>query len=224
MMTHKNLRLPLVLALAAACGAPDVGSTSTPPPPTVSAVFDPIAGNIPLPNDIVLQSVPTTVPPAQQDLLKAFQAKGGVPNDQEVPVTISFQKSTVAADGTATNTAPDLDLTSLNPGTLVAFARTASGATGTAPLDPIQAADYVKGATSGTLTLHHKGRLPWPPAEYVVAVRGGPNGVKTAAGEAIYASPTFFLIAQGENLDTEQNLALLRAQTGSTEAAKAAAA
>ena len=38
------------------------------------------------------------------------------------------------------------------------------------------------------------------------------------------ASPTFFLIAQGEKLETEQNLALLRAQTGSTAAAKAAAA
>jgi hypothetical protein len=222
MTTSKSLRLALMLALAAACGAPDVPQ-SPPPPPTTAAVFDPVSGNIPLPNDLALAQIPTTLPLAQQDLLNAFHAQGGFPNDQEVPVTISFQTTAVAADGTTANTAPDLDLTSLNPGTLVVFLNTPQGA-GTAPLDPVQPSDYVKGSDRGTLTLHHKGRTPWPPGQYVLALRGGPNGVRTTAGTPVVAAPTFFLIAQGEKLDTEQNLALLRAQTGSTAAAKAAAA
>ncbi|HEY6910243.1 MAG TPA: hypothetical protein VI356_12785 [Myxococcales bacterium] len=222
MTTSKSLRFALMVALAAACGAPDVPQ-SPPPPPTTSAVFDPLTGNIPLPNDLALAQIPATLPAAQQDLLRAFLAQGGFPNDQEVPVTISFQTTTVAADGSTSNAAPDLDPASLNPGTLVVFLATPQGA-GTAPLDPVQPADYVKGTDRGTLTLHHKGRTPWPPGQYIVALRGGPNGVKTTAGNAVVASPTFFLIAQGEKLDTEQNLALLRAQTGSTAAAKAAAA
>lgn len=222
MTTSKSLRIALVLALAAACGAPDVPQ-SPPPPPTVSAVFDPLTGNIPLPNDLALAQIPPTLPAAQQDLLKSFVTQGGFPNDQEVPVTISFQTTTVAADGTTTNAAPDLDLTSLNPGTLAVFLKTPQGA-GTAPLDPVQAADYQKLPDRGTLTLHHKSRQPWPPGQYIVALRGGPNGVKTTTGSPVVAAPTFFLITQGEKLDTEKNLALLRAQTGSTAAAKAAAA
>ncbi|HET9751979.1 MAG TPA: hypothetical protein VFP52_03420, partial [Myxococcales bacterium] len=224
MTTSKSLRLALVLALAAACGEPSV--PQTPPSqqkPVVSAVFDPLTGNIPLPNDLALAQIPPTLPAAQQDLLKAFVAQGGFPNDQEVPVTIAFQTTTVAQDGTTTNAAPDLDLSSINPATLVVFLKTAQGA-GTVPLDPVQPADYLKLPDRGSLTLHHKGRQPWPSGQYVLALRGGANGVKDAAGNPVVASPTFFLIAQGEKLDTEQNLALLRAQTGSVAAAKAAAA
>jgi len=155
MNTQKSIRLALVLALAAACGAPEVPQ-SPPPPPTTTAVFDPLTGAIPLPNDLALAQIPTNVPLAQQDLLKAFAAQGGFPSDQEVPVTISFQTTAVDANGLASNTAPDLDLTSLNAGTLVVFLKTAQGA-GTVALDPIQASDYVKGTDRGTLTLHNKG-------------------------------------------------------------------
>src|SRR5689334_13102040 len=221
MTTSKSLLVALPLALAA-CGEPSVPQTQ--PAPVVLAVFDPLTGNIPLPNDLALAQIPATLPAAQQDLLRAFVAQGGFPNDQEVPVTISFQTTTVAQDGTTTNAAPDLDFSSINPGTVVVFLKAPQGA-GTVPLDPVQPADYVKLADRGTLTLHHKGRQPWPPGQYVLAVRGGSaDGVKTTSGTPIAASPTFFLIAQGEKLDTEQNLALLRAQTGSTAAAKAAAA
>jgi hypothetical protein len=224
MTTSKSLRIALPLALAAACGEPSVPQTpQSQQKPVVSAVFDPLTGNIPLPNDLALAQIPPTLPAAQQDLLKAFVAQGGFPNDQEVPVTIAFQTTTVAQDGTTTNAAPDLDLTSINPGTLVVFLKTAQGA-GTVPLDPVQPADYLKLPDRGSLILHHKGRQPWPSGQYVLALRGGANGVKDATGNPVVASPTFFLIAQGEKLDTEQNLALLRAQTGSTAAAKAAAA
>ena len=112
-MTTHHIRFLVLALLAAACNAPDVGSNpATTPSSVVSAVFDPVGGNIPLPNDLVLQQVPTTVPPAQQDLLNSFKAKGGFPNDQEVPITLSLVRTKIAADGTTTNEAPTLDTTS----------------------------------------------------------------------------------------------------------------
>ena len=95
-----------------------------------------------------------------------------------------------------------------NIGTLVAVLQTAQGI-GPATLDPIQPTDYVKTGTVGTLTLHNKGHLPWTPGHYIVALRGGPNGVKTTGGQGIVAAPVFFLIAQGQPLNTEAALSLL---------------
>ena len=48
--------------------------------PTVTAVFDPITGNIPLPNDLARQPPPPGTPPlpaAQRDLLNLFNAMKG---------------------------------------------------------------------------------------------------------------------------------------------------
>jgi hypothetical protein len=222
MITANRLRLSLVLALAAACGEPGNIPQTASPSSVVSAVFDPVAGNIPLPNDLVLNPVPTTVPPAQQDLLNVFAAQHGFPNDQEVPVTISFQRTSIAADGSTTNSAPTLDTATLNAGTLAVFLQTPQGQ-GTVALDPVTDADYVNAGDHGVLTLHNKGRQPWTPGIYVVALRGGTNGLKTKEGDPINASSTFYLIAQGQNLETDQGILLLQAQLGSHDAAVAAA-
>jgi len=220
-MTTQKTRFLVLIVLAAAC---EPSIPQTPPPAAVTtAAFDPIAGNIPLPNDLVLQRVPTTVPPAQQDLLNAFKAQGGFPKDQEVPVTISFVRTNIAADGTTTNVAPTLDTTTLTPATLAVFLKTSQGV-GPVALDPITDANYASLGDHGVLTLHNKNRAPWTPGgQYVLGLRGGPNGIKTKEGDPIYASTTFYLIAQGQDLNTEQNLTLLRAQTGSEAAARAAA-
>ncbi len=205
-------------SLLAAC-TPSVGHQAA-PASVVSAVFDPLHGQIPLPNDLALQPSPAgvTLAPAQQELLAAFAAQGGFPNDQEVPVTISLTRGTLNADGTSTGVAPTLDITSLTPITLLVFLQTATGL-GTVALDPIAPGDYVAAGDHGVLTLHNKNRQPWTPGHYVVAIRGGPSGVKTAENDPVYASQTFYLIAQGQKLESEQNLALLRAQAGSTAAA-----
>ncbi len=221
----RNPSRALFLLFALAACEPSVPQQA-PPASVVTAVFDPLSGKIPLPNDLALQQVPgvgPALPPAQLELLAAFAAQKGFPNDQEVPVTIDFTRTKINADGTTTAEAPDLDFTTFTPLTLVAVLQTTPQAAGTVALDPIQATDYVKASDHGTLTLHNKGRLPWPSGQYAIAVRGGASGVKTTAGEPIYASPVFYLIAQGQLLDTEQNLALLRAQTGSTAQAKALA-
>jgi len=219
-MTTLKTRCLVLLALAAAC---EPSIPQTPANPTVTAVFDPIAGNIPLPNDLALQPPPgTPLPAAQVEFLNLLNAQKGFPNDQELPVTVSLVKTAVAQNGTQTNSAPTLDPSTFNAGTLVVFLKAAQGA-GPVAIDPVTDANYVSLADHGVLTIHNRNRAPWSPGQYVVALRGGPNGVKTKEGDPIYASPTFFLIAQGQNLETEQNLTLLRAQTGSEAAARAAA-
>ena len=213
------LRASVAGALLLAC-EPSVPQQAS-PPSVVTAVFDPLSAQIPLPNDLALLTAGSTAT-AQGELLNAFVAQKGFPNDQEVPVTISFTRQNIAASGAVTSVAPILDLATLTPATLVVALATPQGA-GPVALDPVAATDYTTTATQGTLTLHHKGRQPWAPGEYVVAVRGGPNGVKTREGDPVYASQVFYLIAQGQSLNTEQNLALLRAQAGSTAAAQALA-
>jgi hypothetical protein len=206
---------PAAAAFALAC-APSI--QQDPAPASVSyAVFDPNTSQIPLPNDLaILPSTLATFPAgAQKDLLTAFATQGGFPNDQEVDVTIDFTTLQINADGSLTPVAPDLDLATISdttlrmlrlPGTPVSFAT------------PV-AADYVKGAGKGTLTLRNvkdakgNGPLPWPSsasgAAYVVGVRGGASGVKLVGGGTINPSSTFFLLTRGVDLSLEENQSLI---------------
>ena len=219
------LRL-IAIASAAALGLaacePSVPQTAA-PSSVVTAVFDPLNGAIPLPNDLVLQD-PASLgqAPAQTELLLAFKAAGGFPNDQEVAVTIDFTRTALNADGTTTNQPVTIDTATLTPETLAVFF-ISGGVPGAVALEPITAANYKVVGDHGTLTLHNQGRKPWTPGQYVIGVRGGPNGVKTTEGDPIYASQTFYLVAQGQSLETEQNIALLRAQAGSQAKALALA-
>jgi len=219
------LRL-IAIASAAALGLaacePSVPQTAS-PASVVTAVFDPLNGAIPLPNDLVLQD-PASLgqAPAQTELLLAFKAAGGFPNDQEVAVTIDFTRSALNSDGTSTNQPVTIDTATLTPETLAVFF-ISGGVPGAVALEPITAANYKVVGDHGELTLHNQGRKPWTPGQYVIGVRGGPNGVKTTEGDPIYASQTFYLVAQGQSLETEQNIALLRAQAGSQAKALALA-
>jgi len=204
----------------------------TPPQTFVTAVFDPTASKVPLPNDLVfLGSLNATCPPpantaamgtppmcAQAELLASFA--GQFPNDQEVAITIDFAQTAIAADGTVTQTAPSLDVKSFTPSTFLVVADTASGG-GALPIDPIADSDYVKSTDHGTLTLHNLHHAPWAPGSYAVFVRGGDAGVHTTDNIAVSPSQIFALIAQGKDLTDPANLGLLRAAAGSTAAAVA---
>jgi hypothetical protein len=224
-MTTTKLRVVILIAFVAACGEPgDVPRTTA--QPVVTAVFDPTTASIPLPNDLARQPAPPGTPPlpaAQQELLNLFNSQGGFPSDQELPVTISLVKTAVAQNGAITNTAPTFDPASVNAGNLVVFLKTATAA-GLVTIDPITDANYVAAADHGVLTIHNRNRAPWAPGQYIVGLRGGPNGVKTKEGDQIHASQTFYLIAQGHKFVSDQDLTLLRAQTGSDAGARAAAA
>ncbi|HUL78797.1 MAG TPA: hypothetical protein VL691_16150, partial [Vicinamibacteria bacterium] len=107
--------------------------------------------------------------------------------------------------------------------TCFVFGVTAAGA-GPIPLDPVTSADVIQGATSSTLVLHRAGRLPWEPGLYYGFLRGGASGVHTSDGRPVYASQVFNLVAQGEDMTTETNISILRAQTSTESEAQALAA
>ena len=215
---------PLLLA---AC-EPSLPKTA--PVTFVSAVFDPTTSKIPLPNDLAFfnppnsvcpapaNMLPSTAPPAcaQAELLAGFAGK--FPSDQEVAVTIDFTQTAFDDTGHTTQTAPDLDLSSFTASTFFVFGTTATDA-GEVTLDPLVAADYVKFADHGTLTLHHAHKAPWAPGAYAVLVRGGADGVKTKDGLAVGPSQVFALVAQGLDMTDPANIGLLKAQAGSTAAA-----
>jgi hypothetical protein len=200
-------------ALAVACEPPI--DQVAPGTPVATAVFDPASATpaIPLPNDLVFQA-DLSSQPAQAEFIGSFAKAGGFPNDQEVAITIDFTR-----EGKAVS----VDLSSIRADTLLVIGKTASGS-GPVAIDPITAADYKVGAKSGTLTLHNKGRQPWQPGSYLVLVRGGPGGLHTTDGDAIYPSQVFYLIAQGQDLTDPANIGLILAQSANMEEAKAKAA
>ena len=231
-MTTSRVAPLSALLLAVASCTPSVPQSPS-PASVVSAIFDPAGGDIPLPSDLVLQdpaSLP--LPAAEKELLGVFATPGhfGFPNDQEVAVTVSFARDRINADGSLTRVAPTIDPASFTPNSFFVFGVTSNGKViGEIPMDPIAAGDLVSGpAANGhgavtTLTLHHKGRTPWAPGSYAVLIRGGASGVKTVEGDPVYASPVFFLVAQGQDMTRPDNLMLLQAQTGAYAAALALA-
>jgi hypothetical protein len=216
-----------VLALAICACEPSLPQVT--PTPTVTAVFDPTASKIPLPNDLVFLAPVTSVCPAsangvcaQAELLAAF--KGRFPSDQEVAITIDFTENTYE-NGRLKQVAPDLDVSTITPATLFVVG-SIGGTVGPVPLDPITPADYVippdpmdptQPSDHGTLTLHHLARTPWSTGSYTLVMRGGDMGVKTKDSIPVTSSPVFDLIEQGKDMTLPENLGLLKAQNnGST--------
>ncbi len=199
----------LAFALAAAC-AKEVKPEAS-PGFVDYAVFDPSTGAIPLPNDLALlpQSVAGLPAGPQRDLLEGFLVQGGFPNDQEVPITIQFTRATPGRSG-ASFAAPQLDLATIGPSTLLVLEAGAFGATPVA----YEVAGYAVSGTTGTLTLRKPadagGRRLWNAgAQLIVAVRGGDHGVKMQGGGVIRPQPAMYLLLQGRDLTDPANQALL---------------
>jgi hypothetical protein len=222
-MLRRILFLGILTGLAAC--EPDIAKTA--PTGFVTAVFDPTTASIPLPNDLAFSNPlnevcptpsPTSNPPAcaQAELLASFAGK--FPSDQEVAITIDFTQTAFDSSNVATQTAPDLDLTTFTSDKFFMIG-TSNGASGEVSFEPLTTASYVKGTTKGTLTLHHKDFAPWTNGQYTLVIRGGADGVKTKDAQPIYASQVFDLIAQGKDMTDPANIGLLKAQTGSTAAA-----
>jgi hypothetical protein len=234
-----------VPALAICACEPDLPQVE--PTPTVTAMFDPTTGRIPLPNDLVFAQHPNTVCPspsntltaptdapacAQAELLKTFNPLGQLltgkfPSDQELPLTIQFTKNTYV-NGRLKLVAPDLDLSTITSATLAVVDVVAQKPVELAP--PV-ASDYVIVRIDentledhGTLSVHRKDHLPWDTGRYALVVRGGASGIKTKDSPAVLVapSPVFALVEQGKDMTLPENLGLLKAQNhGSTEEALA---
>jgi hypothetical protein len=227
-------------ALAAAACQPSISNQS--PPATVAfAVSLPDASDgtqsfqPPVPNDLILQAAATpgatptalATSAAQFALLNAFATGGGWPNDQEVPVQIQFIALKSDPKGGAPTAAPfpDLDTTSITASTL-AIVRY-DGGTPTAVDFEVAPADY--DAAKGVLTVHKKvdpatGSRAWATGpgggRYVVALRGGSQGVKTKAGDPIAAQTAALLVSQDKDLTQPENQGLLATQADPVAAAR----
>jgi Platelet-activating factor acetylhydrolase, isoform II len=239
MFLRRRLTAALALATAAACN-PSVNKEPLPTPPGASspavdyAVFDPTASPpaIPLPNDLALQpSAIATQTGAQAELLQAFAAAGGFPNDQETPITIDFIRESVdASNGKITRAAPDLDLSTFTTGgatTFVVIEAKPTGAVGPAHVDTLNASDYVKASDHGTLTVHNQasptnGSRRWNAgSQYIVAIRGGASGVKIVAGGTVNPQPVTYLITRGKDLTLPENQGLVPGNTPAEKIANA---
>ena len=241
MLLRRFLLLTATTALAVAACAPSVPGPDSPTPAGEDfAVFDPVNAKIPQPNDLAflaLQPGPGTLPQgATRELLTAFATAGGFPNDQEVPVTIDFQQLNIDPNtGKRTAVFAPLDTTSVivcpAANCNVAVLEAKGTSVSLASIDAPQPTDYLNAGDHGTLILHHsadpnapvKGTRRWDTgpagAQYIVAVRGGPNGVKVTGGGQFNPTPTFFLLTRDVDLSKPQNETLLPG----TPAQKAAA-
>ena len=218
MSLRRNTAL-LAFVLAAAC-AKDVKPEAS-PSFVDYAVFDPSASAIPLPNDLALASAAGLPDGAQKDLLLAFAAQGGFPNDIEVPITIDFERKPV---GPGASSAPTLDPATVRPighagGPTVALFKLTPG--GPVPAAYDTAAVTQTPTPSGsrtTLRLRAPQKDPanrdfsrnWEPGvRYAVVVRGGASGVKTIDGFQIHAMPAMYLLLAGKDLSKPENQGLL---------------
>ena len=233
----RTLSLGLVASAALAVSACEPDFPQTAPSPVVTAVFDPTTASIPLPNDLVFLNPVNGVCPstaaggaaaacAQAELLQVFShgadaskpaIAGEFPSDQEVAITVDFTQTNFAG-GTTSQVAPDLDLKSFTPSTFVLSAIDSANTPREYTLDMLSLS-YSKGTDHGTLSIHNLNHQPWPPGAYSVVLRGGSDGIKTTDSIPISASQIFNLIAQGKDMSDPRNLGLLRAQTGSIQAA-----
>ena len=215
-MTLRRFAIAPLLALAIFACTPTVPSQQT--TTVVAAVFD-LASSppvIPQPNDLVLQPQlnPGILHPAnaQDELLAYFYAQHGYPPDQVLPIEFPITTQTVRSATQIDLSAPAIDSSTLVPCTSTltpancnVFIFDTNAPTGTSPF-PTFAATYdqgAPGAQQGTLTAvalsaaAGKPTLWRPGAQYVYALRGGANGIKTTTGAQLQPSPTGFLLLFG---------------------------
>jgi hypothetical protein len=195
--------------LLAACGS------SPPPAPSsvVTAAFDPVAGVLPAPDALAIDSAwsPHILAPrnADDELRGQLAALGGYPTDLVVPLRIPLATLTTSGPVVSSN-APDLDVGSVVPCTdpwtpsgcnLLVFELPSSGQFAF----PAMQVTYEKGTTSGTLLVTPvipEGLVSWKAgATYVYALRGGDRGPRTLGGAPIQPSPTTYLLLFGRSAD-----------------------
>jgi hypothetical protein len=202
-----TLRRAGMLVLVLALSACDTATQVAMPPELVFATFNSATSTIPLPNDLVLQNAAAVTPAAQSEVLKGYIMSGGWPSDVEVPISLPFHAVTWDANsGTAgayvPAAAPMLDAASVTPQTVTLLRAD------TSPPTPVA---YEAVITAGKLTLRKPAASAtdlsrrWPGGRYVVAVRGGPSGVKTTTGLPVAADGAIALVIPNKDLSKAEN-------------------
>jgi hypothetical protein len=208
MSLRRAASLVLVLALAAC-------KSATQEPQPAELVFATFASPvIPTPNDLALAQVPavpscTLMPDGQAQLLCSFVKAGGWPSDQEVSISLPFNSIRWDASPTASapygHYVPSATAPTIDTNTITASTVTVMRVDGPAPV----AVAYDAVAAPGVLTLRKQaganGRRWDPGARYVVAVRGGPRGVKTTTGLPVSADSGVALVIANKDLTNPEN-------------------
>jgi hypothetical protein len=189
MSTRVSRSLALSLVVLAGAGCTDSAEVPNVAPFT-RAVFDPDVPSIPTPNDLALQAAPSVTDPTTRGALFALIDLGGFVANPATPgigalsvINVPYERVTA---GIGSAPAVALDAATVT-GTTVAIVRV-SGAGAPEVIAPAVVQNVpgflrmlpATGYTAGT--------------RYVVAVRGGPNGVKTADGEMLVASTPMALV------------------------------
>ena len=199
-----SLRRLAVLALAFSITACQGVTQEPKPEKLVLATF--ASPNIPLPNDLALNSAPTLTAPqlaAQKALLEAFNAGGGFPSDQEVSISfpISAVKLDPASGAYLADAAPLIDAASVGSGTVAVFRVDVS--------PPVRVDVDVDVSSAGAVKLRKQasatGSRRWTPgARYVAALRGGASGLK-AGGLPLTADTAITLVLPNMDLSLPGN-------------------
>jgi hypothetical protein len=213
---------PLALAAVLAAASCNKTVSQRPPAPTiVLATFNPggagVPAVIPLPNDLALEAAPSQTG-LVRELLFSYINDGGFPGDQTITVPIRSENYDPNTGAYAPAAAPPagIDATTVNAQT-VAIVRVDVNPPQVLP--PTLAA---YDATAGVLRIRSVTGLPV--GRYVVAVRGGDNGVKTSDGLRLGADQAIALIAPNRDLTQPENqppVPLTPAQIASLEQLRA---
>ncbi len=213
MLVRRSVPL-LVAGVLAAAGCKDVNQRD-PAPLLALATFDPTTGSIPLPNDLALRAAPNLPDGDTKTALLGLIIAGGWPNVL-VPeawgpgITVPIRaEGFVAGTGAYSPTDPPtgIDVATVTDDT-VAIVRI----DGTPTRVPAAYAGYAAGAQAGTLVLvPTDGTAPLAalqPGRYVVAVRGGDEGVHVLFGDQrvpLEADRPIALVAPNLDLTQPEN-------------------
>jgi hypothetical protein len=211
-----SLRRAGTLAFALALTACHTVTMEPQPADLVFATFNSTTGVIPVPNDLVIQKAATatpsaSLPAAQIEVLQGYAKSGGFPSDVEVKIDIPLSQLrwNAALNGGAgayetVTPAPSIDPASVTAST-VTLLKVDGGAVTPVAYEAVT-------STPGKLTLRKplaagttSGPRRWAGGRYVVALRGGPSGVKTTDGMVVNADQAIALAIQNLDLSIKEN-------------------
>lgn len=202
-----RIKVPLALSLATflAVGCTTVDQEAEPQSFLV-ATFDPTTATIPTPNDLALQGAPAQTDPTTRGALFAIIDAGGFITTTGHPlaplsvISIPLRQVERQADGSYAPSGtppPTLDETTINASTVAIVRLNGEGA-------PVAYPPIVAQNAAGVIRLLPQGGYV-AGARYVVALRGGDNGVRATDGQPIAAEAPIALILPNRNLNFEEN-------------------
>jgi hypothetical protein len=210
-----SLRRAGTLVVALALTACQNVTQDAQPSDLVFASYNSATGAIPLPNDLLLQlyTAPTAAPSAtisqaQIEVLRGYARSGGFPSDVEAAITIPFNSLTWNGTAYVAGTPPTLDAGTVDA-QRVLLLRWDTSAAGTTSAAAPEVVAYDAELSPGKLTLRPKAAADssrrWKGGRYVVAVRGGPSGVKTTAGAPVNPDSGIALAVQNKDMTIKEN-------------------